>query len=122
MARTVADTNLGTRAARAKLAAGKKPYYRTIEAGRHVGYYKGARGGSWTARRFLGAGKYEETKLGSADDVRDADGVEVLTFAQAQAAARAWFDKRTQDEQEAVATAARIALGPTSPHGTTKVF
>ena len=115
MARTVADANLGTRAARAKLAAGKKPYYRTIEAGRHVGYYKGARGGSWTARRFLGNGKYEEAKLGTADDTRDADGIEVLNFSQAQAKARDWFEQRTREAVEAVEAAARLELGEPDP-------
>src|SRR4051812_19535613 len=99
MARTVADTRLDSRTARAKLAVSKKPYYRQIDQGRHIGYYKGARGGSWVARRFLGAGKYEERKLGVADDVRDADGVEVLSFNQAQTAARAWFAEVAADAQ-----------------------
>ncbi|WP_431855320.1 tyrosine-type recombinase/integrase [Azospirillum sp.] len=115
MARTVQDANLGTRAARAKLAVAKKPYYRQIDPGRHLGYYKGARGGSWTARRFLGAGKYEEAKLGTADDIRDADGVEVLSFAQAQAKAREWFERRAREEKEAAERAARQAAGEPDP-------
>jgi integrase len=93
VARTVKDTNLGTRAARAKLAARHKPYWRTIDPGRHLGYYKGARGGSWIARRYAGGGRYDEFQLGTADDTHDADGVEVLTFAQAQEKARGWFSE-----------------------------
>src|SRR5262245_46141589 len=92
MARTVKDTNLQTRAAREKLAARAKPYWRTIDPERHIGYYKGARGGTWTARRYVGGEKlYEYQRLGVADDKHDADGVEVLSFAQAQQKAREWF-------------------------------
>lgn len=91
MARTVRDSNLATRTARAKLPPRKQPYYRLILQGLHLGYYRGARTGTWSARRFRGDGRYAETKLGTADDVADADGVVVLTFGQAQEKARAWF-------------------------------
>jgi hypothetical protein len=91
MARTVRDSSLETRAARGRLAARKKPYYRLIDQGCHVGYYKGARGGSWSARYFVGSGKYAEKGLGAADDTQDADGASVLSFTQAQQKARAWF-------------------------------
>src|SRR5689334_7793530 len=94
MARTVKDANLATRTARAKLPPRKQPYYRLILQGLHLGYYRGARTGTWSARRFLGDGRYAETKLGTADDVADADGVIVLTFGQAQEKARAWFAAR----------------------------
>src|SRR5690349_8276718 len=91
MARTVRDASLETRAARARLKPRHKPYYRLIDQGSHLGYYKGGRGGSWSARYFLGAGKYAEQKLGAADDTQDADGAAVLSFAQAQQKARDWF-------------------------------
>ncbi|MEX1205655.1 MAG: tyrosine-type recombinase/integrase [Dongiaceae bacterium] len=91
MARTVRDTKLETREARARLARRKKPHWRTIDQGAHVGYYKGARGGSWIARYFRGEGRYTETALGTADDKQDADGVAVLSYRQAQEKARAWF-------------------------------
>jgi hypothetical protein len=94
MARTVRDANLATRSARANLPARKRPYYRLILQGLHLGYYRGSRTGSWSARRFIGDGRYEETKLGTADDVADADGVGILTFGQAQERARAWFAAR----------------------------
>lgn len=92
MARTVKDARLDSRAARERLPSRKKPYYRTIEGGRHLGYYRGQRGGSWLAR-VLVDGRYSERKLGAADDVRDANGIDVLSFADAQAAARRWFDE-----------------------------
>src|SRR5262249_23063262 len=46
---------------------------------------------TWIARRYVGNGKYQEQRLGIADDKHDADGVEVLTFGQAQEAARRRF-------------------------------
>src|SRR2546425_12254913 len=91
MARTVRDTNLETRSARARLKARHKPYWRTIEQGSHLGYYRGARAGTWVARFFLGKGRYAETKLGMADDATDAEGVAILEYRQAQATARTWF-------------------------------
>src|SRR4051812_28486190 len=94
MARTVKDANLATRTARASLPTRKRPHYRLILQGLHLGYYRGARTGSWSARRFIGNGRYEETKLGTAYDVADADGIAILTFGQAQERARAWFSAR----------------------------
>ncbi len=90
MARTVQDATLDSRTARARLAVRKKPYWRTIHQGAHLGYYRGQRGGSWSARLFVD-GHYRETKLGTADDVADADGIAVLSFRQAQEKAHAWF-------------------------------
>lgn len=100
MARTVRDVRLDNRAARERLTVRKKPYYRVIEAGKHIGYYKGLRTGSWLARTF-DVGKYVEKKLGTADDTRDANGIDVLSFSQAQAAARDWFDERARGDRVA---------------------
>jgi integrase len=94
MARTVKDANLQNRTVRAKLKPQKKPYWRSIAPNRHIGYYRGARGGAWIARRYIGDGRYEEQRLAVADDVFDADGVEVLSFGEAQEKARAWFTQQ----------------------------
>ena len=94
MARAVRDANLGTRTARANLPTRKRPCYRLILQGLHLGYYRGTRTGSWSARRFIGGGRYEETRLGAADDITDADGVAILSFPQAQERARTWFAAR----------------------------
>jgi integrase len=98
MARTVKDTRLDTRAARERLDPRKKPYFRVIDTGRHIGYYKGPRAGTWLARTNAG-GRYVEKKLGTADDTRDANGFDVLSFSQAQAAARNWFDGLAHDQE-----------------------
>lgn len=98
MARTVRDVRLDSRAARERLEPRKKPYFRLIEAGKHIGYYKGLRTGSWLARSHAD-GRYSEKKLGMADDTLDANGHNVLSFSEAQAAARVWFDKLSRGEQ-----------------------
>src|SRR5688500_14273753 len=91
MARTVRDTLLETRAARLRLVPRAKPYWRSIETGLHVGYRRLRQGGgTWIARRFAG-GHYSERQLGTADDFQDGDGTVVLSFGEAQNAARTWW-------------------------------
>lgn len=97
MPRATKDARLDTAAARARLPARKKPHYRLIDAGLHLGYYRGAKAsGTWIARRYTGAGNYETQRLGVADDGREADGADVLTFSQAQAKARAWTTQQVR--------------------------
>jgi integrase len=100
MARTVRNVNLESRAARSRLKSRRKPYWRSLDQGAHLGYYRGARGGTWIARAYIGRDRdpksghkagYVEAKLGAADDTLEADGVAALNFRQAQAKARAWF-------------------------------
>ena len=92
MARTVRDTKIEKSAARLRLDARRKPYWRVLESGLHLGYRRTKEGGgSWVARRFIGEGKYKEYVFGVADDRQDADGVTVLTFSDAQAKAREWW-------------------------------
>jgi hypothetical protein len=57
MARTLRDSTLETRAARARLKARGKPYYRVVEEGLHLGYRrvkgrpgKPAAAGKWVLR------------------------------------------------------------------------
>ena len=90
MARTVRDTSLGSRTARTELKPRGKPYYRTIEPGLlHLGYRKPRGGaGKWLARVYAGSGAYRLHKIGVADDLSDADGKVILSFKQAQDAAR----------------------------------
>jgi integrase len=96
MPRKVRDANLETRTARSRLKLRKKPYFRLIEPGLHLGYRKLPSGpGTWIARRYNGEGGYVTENLRTADDAivladdyADADGEHVLTFAQAQQRAR----------------------------------
>ena len=88
MTRRVRDTDLETRAARFKLKARGKPYYKVIGPGLHVGYRKGKRAGMWVVRRYAGASTYVVETIAEADDYADSDGNRVLTFWEAQDAAR----------------------------------
>jgi integrase len=91
MARTVRDANLETRTARGRLKPSGKPYYRAIDPGLHLGYRKGKAGGKWAMRWYVGEGDYKVETVATADDAADADGVAVLSYAQAQAAIRKRF-------------------------------
>jgi integrase len=97
MGRLVRDHRLDTRSTRERLRSSHHPYWRSISTGCHIGYYRGASGGRWIARckRRGGANGYFQRTLGEADDIRDADGTDILDFRQAQEKARIWFDDLT---------------------------
>jgi integrase len=90
MARRVHDKTLDSREARRRLKIRGKPYYRAIERGLHLGYRRLGDGqsGTWVARHYVGDQQYEISRIGTADDNTDADGVVVLDFWQAVEAAR----------------------------------
>ncbi|WP_144186410.1 tyrosine-type recombinase/integrase [Elioraea rosea] len=120
MPRAIRDAKLDTEAARLRLKPRKKPYYRLIAAGLHLGYYAGeqkardggdrVRRGVWIARRYLGDGAYETERLALADDRSPADGQQVMTFAQAQEAARTWDQKHRAAPGTAPLPSVRDAL------------
>jgi integrase len=97
MARSVRDSNLETRTARIRLKAGRKPHYRLIEPGLHLGYRRLISGpGTWVVRRYSGNETYAVKNLSTADgnpivadDFSESDGYSVLSFAQAQERAKA---------------------------------
>lgn len=92
MARTVAEVRVQDRSARARLPAKHHPYWRSICEGRHLGYYRGGRGGSWIARcRPPGSSEYVTKAIGAADDIVEADGEAILSWRQALDAALTWF-------------------------------
>jgi integrase len=101
MARTLRDTKLDTRAARLRLKARREPYWRSISEGLAIGYRKGIKGGTWIARHYSAEQGRRYQSIGTADDIADADGEHVLSFAQAQEGARKWFaDLARQDRGE----------------------
>ena len=91
MARKVRDANLETRTARLRLRIRGEPYWRSLEKGFFLGYRRRASGGTWLARRRRADGGYAEHRIGTTDDLQDADGIAVLDYGQAQKAARAWW-------------------------------
>jgi len=98
MARTVRNPKIDTRSAREKLPKRREPYWTVLSAGCALGYRKGAKGGSWIAKFRTDDGKRRLEALGAADDTRDPDGLSVFSFSQAQARARAWFDRKAREE------------------------
>ncbi|WP_315729124.1 site-specific integrase [Bradyrhizobium sp. SZCCHNS2015] len=97
MARTVRDAKLETREARLRLKPRPKPYYRVMDPGLHLGYRRLKTGtGKWVVRHYVGEQKYEVETIGPADDSSDADGIAILTFAQAQSRAREIRDGRAK--------------------------
>jgi integrase len=97
MARTVRNAKIDTRSARVKLTERREPYWTPISAGCAIGYRRGAKGGTWVARFRGEDGKQHYEALGAADDARDADGLTVYSFPQAQDRARAFFAKRARE-------------------------
>lgn len=94
MARTVRNPKIDTRSARARLAQRREPYWTVISGGCALGYRRGANGGTWIAKFRSENGKRYLKALGPADDARDADGLTVFSFAQAQERAREWFSAK----------------------------
>jgi hypothetical protein len=98
MARTVRNPKIDTRSARAKLPLRAEPYWTVISEGCALGYRRGAKGGTWVARFRDETGKQHYGALGAADDARDADGLSVFSFAQAQGKARDWFQMKAAEQ------------------------
>ncbi|MEQ9122925.1 MAG: tyrosine-type recombinase/integrase [Alphaproteobacteria bacterium] len=90
VARRVRSGSTDSRSARARLDVQREPYWTKIASGRFLGYRRAKTGGTWIARTRLD-GKQHYRALGAADDHLDADGIQTLSFDQAQERARAWF-------------------------------
>jgi hypothetical protein len=99
MARKVRDASLETRTARLRLSIRGEPYWRSLEKGFFLGYRRRRSGGTWLARRRTGDGGYVEHKIGVSDDLQDADGLALLDYGQAQAAARDWWRAELRREE-----------------------
>jgi integrase len=111
MAGAVNHAKLDSKTAREKLKRGRQPHWHPLVVpGKrvHLGYqcWKGDEDGRWVLRRYIGShknpngkivAKYRSETLGRADDVRKADGVDVLSFEQAEANARAIVGAPTGD-------------------------
>ncbi len=83
MTRSLVESNLKSKAARAKLEASPKPYWRALSPGIHLGYRRAADGGSWVVRWGQNARDYRQARLGRSDDTETADGASTLSFEQA---------------------------------------
>lgn len=100
MARATREARLETRGARDKLKASHHPYFRKIGEGLHLGYRRSKidKGGKWIVR-YYDKGQYKFRTLGEADDFRDANGLDVLSYFQAQDKARGAADDHVNKEE-----------------------
>lgn len=119
MPRNVSDIRLQDRTVRLRLPVqDKKPYWRLISEGFHLGYYKGPRKASWVVRfrRTDKANAYLTATLAEPDDVLDANGDTILSWKQAFAKAIEWMEFQTKGEPAAlnpnitIATAVRAYI------------
>jgi integrase len=113
MARSKRSAKLDSRNKRLVLEAGKR-HMEPLQGGHYVVYQRPKNGaaGAWLGRWYdPETRKQKQTRLGTADDFSDADGREVLTFAQAQEKARAWF-KVCAQEALLVAEGEVLPVGP----------
>jgi hypothetical protein len=82
VARTVHNAKLDTRSARVKCEIRREPHWQKISKGCFIGYRRIADGGTWVARMRDSGGRQHYEALGAADDIRDSDGLTVLSFGQ----------------------------------------
>jgi integrase len=103
MVGTVKHARLESRTARSRLKRGRQPHWQALVPKVRLGWqcWKGEREGRWILRRFVGSkikdgkhlySRYRAITLGRADDAMPADGERILSFEQAEAAARAMVD------------------------------
>jgi len=89
MARKVRHSALESRSARLKLQVRRKPYPGpSLARGTSLLYRRNHANGAWVVKASNGHGAYWTKRIADADDFADADGKDVLTFFQAQDAAK----------------------------------
>lgn len=98
MERIFENADLRNRKLRLRLNVRKKPYWVVLSEGEHLGYYRGRRARKWVVRyRRPGTSpQYREFTIAEADDFAIADGSKILSFSQAQKAARTWIAQMHQ--------------------------
>jgi integrase len=107
MARIAGDAAIQTKEARSRKKIGRR-YWRGISDGVAIGYRRGKHGGTWNARIRGADGKHKYRVLGEADDIAQANGVDILDFGQAQDKALAEA-KRGKREQGIVRTPVTVS-------------
>jgi integrase len=112
MAGTVKHAKLDSRTARNRLKRGRQPHWWALVPGKiHLGYqcWKGKPAGRWVLRRYI-KGKYQVTTFALADDAAQADGVNVLSFEQAEAKACSMVETSTNNKIERLTVRQAMSL------------
>jgi hypothetical protein len=86
------------------------PVYVKLAVGTSLGYRRNQTDGSWVLRATKPKGGYWTRNIGLADDYREADGVETLTFWQAQGRARELAGADTEARPESAPATVAQAL------------
>lgn len=86
---TTTPVELASTHVRALLEANPKPYWELVEPGVYLGYYKGVRSATWYGRKFVGNGKYKQTRLGRSQE-KGVASPRSLTYEQALEALVSW--------------------------------
>jgi integrase len=89
MPRSIKSNRLATRTSRLTLPISKKPIYEKIGVGVSLGYRRNKTAGSWVLRIADGKGSSHIQSIALADDCAETNDSTILTFWQAQEAARA---------------------------------
>ena len=89
MAQSTRAPKLETRANRLKLPVAKKPVFVRVAPGISLGYRRNATAGTWVVRVAKGDGAAWTKRVGTADDHDESDANIILTFWEAQTAAKA---------------------------------
>jgi len=87
---------LAVKKKRLELPISKKPRFESLGDGLSLGYRRNQGAGTWVSRKADGKGGSSQKVIGFADDYEDADGMRVLSWAQAQATAFAGASERGQ--------------------------
>lgn len=77
------------------LAVRHRPYWERVEPNLYLGCYKGPRGSTWLARKFIGNGKYRQARLGTWGDAPCA-----MDYRDALRALRIWASQVEQAPDE----------------------
>lgn len=100
MARTKRSAKLDSRSARLDELVSEQMHQEPLEPGKYLCYRRPKSGasGSWFARMRPGQApsKLLQTRLGTADDFMEADGLGTLTYKQACQKAEVWFRDRSE--------------------------
>lgn len=101
------SSSLAVKRNRLDLPISKKPVFESLGDGVSVGYRRNLAAGTWIARRADGKGGSWQKVIGTADDFADADGIRILSWAQAQI--------RTFDEAKLLGPSSESDHGPARP-------
>ena len=89
MARRVRHSSLETRTSRLKLAVRRKPYPGPrLARGTQLLYRRNKGNGTWVLKAANGHGQYWTRRIADADDFDESNGEAILTFFEAQDAAK----------------------------------